>query len=121
MDICANTFTIGNPLRCQGSACVKVMTILHGSAPFLRRCAEGCVPPKGMIAYDRDPLNSTIPLLEPPWPCRIGYQSEFQGILIHSIWVQLRGLELEEAITSLGQMMGWAVGPTGSSSRECAK
>ncbi|RVX11335.1 hypothetical protein CK203_019634 [Vitis vinifera] len=30
-----------------GSACVKVMTTLHGSAPSLRRRAKGCVLPEG--------------------------------------------------------------------------
>ncbi|KAL6311455.1 hypothetical protein AAG906_004458 [Vitis piasezkii] len=55
-------FTIGNPLGCRGSACVEVMTTLHGSAPFFRRCAESCVPSEGMIASARDPLKS-IPLL----------------------------------------------------------
>ncbi|KAL6312554.1 hypothetical protein AAG906_030667 [Vitis piasezkii] len=29
------------------SACVEVMTTLHGSAPSFQRCAKGCVPPKG--------------------------------------------------------------------------
>ncbi|RVW39438.1 hypothetical protein CK203_106566 [Vitis vinifera] len=42
------------PLGCRGSACVEVMTTLHGSAPSLRRRAEGCVPPEGMIASARD-------------------------------------------------------------------
>nr|CAN76697.1 hypothetical protein VITISV_009720 [Vitis vinifera] len=36
-----------NPLGTRGSACVEVMTTLHGSAPSPWRCAEGCVPPKG--------------------------------------------------------------------------
>ena len=44
-----------NPLGCRGSACVEVMTTLHGSAPSLRRRTEGCVPPKGMIASSKDP------------------------------------------------------------------
>ncbi|KAL6314910.1 hypothetical protein AAG906_029129 [Vitis piasezkii] len=44
MDICATR----NPLGCRGSACVEVMTTLHGSAPSLRRCAEGCVPSEGL-------------------------------------------------------------------------
>ncbi|KAL6342204.1 hypothetical protein AAG906_006819 [Vitis piasezkii] len=56
MDIC---FTIGNPLGCRGSACVEVMTTLHGSAPSLRRRAEGCVPSEGMITSARDLLKST--------------------------------------------------------------
>ncbi|RVW19964.1 hypothetical protein CK203_114508 [Vitis vinifera] len=30
----------------RGSACVEVMTTLHGSAPSLRRRAEGCVLPE---------------------------------------------------------------------------
>ncbi|RVW35532.1 hypothetical protein CK203_073886 [Vitis vinifera] len=30
-------------MGCRGSACVEVMTTLHGSAPSLRRRAEGCV------------------------------------------------------------------------------
>ena len=34
-------------------------------APSLQRCAEGCVPPKGMIASTRDLLKSTLILLEP--------------------------------------------------------
>ena len=59
-------FTIGNPLGCRGSACVEVMTTLHGSALSLRRRAEGCVPPEGMIASARDPLKSTHIHLEPP-------------------------------------------------------
>ncbi|RVW25081.1 hypothetical protein CK203_116139 [Vitis vinifera] len=37
---------LGNPLGCRGSACVEVMTTLHGNAPSLRRRAEGCIPPK---------------------------------------------------------------------------
>ena len=47
-------FTIGNPLGCRGSACVDVMSTLHGSAPSLLRRAEGCVPPEGMIVSTRD-------------------------------------------------------------------
>ncbi|RVX21626.1 hypothetical protein CK203_002025 [Vitis vinifera] len=49
----------------RGSACVEVMTTLHGSAPSLRRRAEGCVPPEGMIASARDILKSTLIHLEP--------------------------------------------------------
>ncbi|RVW88953.1 Retrovirus-related Pol polyprotein from transposon 17.6 [Vitis vinifera] len=36
-----------NPLGTRGSACVEVMTTLHGSTPSLWRRAEGCVPPEG--------------------------------------------------------------------------
>nr|CAN66547.1 hypothetical protein VITISV_036484 [Vitis vinifera] len=35
------------PLGTRGSACVEVMTTLHGSTPSPWRCAEGCVPPEG--------------------------------------------------------------------------
>ena len=59
-------FTIENPLGCQGSAYVEVMTTLHGSAPSLRRRAEGCIPLDGMIASVRDLLKSTHINLEPP-------------------------------------------------------
>ena len=59
-------FTIGNPLGCRGSTCVEVMTTLYGSIPSLRRRAEGCVPPEGMIASIRDLLKSTHIHLEPP-------------------------------------------------------
>ena len=53
------SFTIGNPLGYRGSACVEVMTILHGSIPSIRRRVEGCVPLEGTIASARDPLKST--------------------------------------------------------------
>ena len=39
----------------RGSACVEVMTTLHGSASSLRRHAKGYVPLEGMIASARDP------------------------------------------------------------------
>ena len=50
---------LGEPSPCEppgmrGSACVEVMTTLHGSAPSLRRHAKGCVPSKGMITSARD-------------------------------------------------------------------
>ncbi|RVW90508.1 hypothetical protein CK203_031053 [Vitis vinifera] len=35
----------------RGSACVEVMTTLHGSAPSLRRRAEGCVPPEDYLFF----------------------------------------------------------------------
>ena len=59
-------FTIGTPLGCRGGACVDVMTTLHGSVPSLRRRAEGCIPPDGMIASARDLLKSTHIHLELP-------------------------------------------------------
>ncbi|RVW66471.1 hypothetical protein CK203_065758 [Vitis vinifera] len=36
-----------NPLGKRGSACVEVMTTLHGSTPSPWRRVEGCVPPEG--------------------------------------------------------------------------
>ncbi|RVW94291.1 hypothetical protein CK203_037839 [Vitis vinifera] len=95
MDICAiilRDFTVGNPLGCRGSACVEVMTTLHGSAPSFRRCAEGCVPSEGMIASTRDPLKS-ISLL-------------FRATLVLSIdtfglgstsWIRVRGRLIRES------------------------
>ena len=50
----------------RGSACVEVMTTLHGSAPSLWRRVEGCVPSEDMIASTRDLLKSSLILLEPP-------------------------------------------------------
>ena len=50
-------FTIGRPLGCRGSACVEVMTTLHGSTPSLRRRVGGCVPLEGTIAPARDPFK----------------------------------------------------------------
>ncbi|RVW47403.1 hypothetical protein CK203_105889 [Vitis vinifera] len=35
-----------NPLGTRGSACVEVMTTLHGSTPSIWRHAEGCIPPE---------------------------------------------------------------------------
>ena len=54
-------FTIRKPTRMQGSACVRVMTTLHGSTPFLWRCAGVCVLSEGTIIFfsTRDPLKST--------------------------------------------------------------
>ena len=44
---------------------MEVMTTLHGSAPSLRRRAEGCIPSEGMIASVKDLLKTTHILLEP--------------------------------------------------------
>ena len=54
------------PPGMRGSACVEVMTTLHGSAPSLWRRAEGYVPMEGTIASTRDLLKSTHIHLEPP-------------------------------------------------------
>ena len=43
-------FIICCPLGCRGSACVELMTTLHGSSPFLQRRIEDCVPLEGTIA-----------------------------------------------------------------------
>ncbi|RVW77176.1 hypothetical protein CK203_054265 [Vitis vinifera] len=44
---------LGNPLGCRGSACVEVMTTLHGSASSLRRSAEGCVSLEGLVLHSQ--------------------------------------------------------------------
>ncbi|RVX00125.1 hypothetical protein CK203_026581 [Vitis vinifera] len=49
---------IGEPPGMRGSACVEVMTTLHGSASSLRRRAEGCVPPEGSQFRSRLSLES---------------------------------------------------------------
>ncbi|KAL6325739.1 hypothetical protein AAG906_026567 [Vitis piasezkii] len=50
------------PPGMRGSACVEVMTTLHGSAPSLRRRAEGCVP-SGLFVV---PSWSVIPPIVTP-------------------------------------------------------
>ena len=45
------------PPGCRGSACVELMTTLHGSASSLRRRVGGCVPLEGTIAPARDPFK----------------------------------------------------------------
>ena len=62
---------------------MEVMTTLHGSAPFLRRRVEGCIPSEGMIVSARDLLKSTHIRLEPPSPCRLSRRSfDWDALLI---------------------------------------
>ncbi|RVW58595.1 hypothetical protein CK203_114024 [Vitis vinifera] len=68
--VCLFSDRAREPPGMRGSACVEVMTTLHGSAPSLRRRAEGCVSPEGTIASARDPLKSIHIHLEPPSPRR---------------------------------------------------
>ena len=60
-----------NSLRTRESACVEVMTTLHGSTSSPWRRAEGCVPSEGMIAFDKDPLTHPFYLIEPPQSFRL--------------------------------------------------
>ena len=62
---------LGNPLGKRGSACVEVMTTLHGSTPYPWRRVEGCVSPEGTIASTRDPLTHPFYPIEPLQPCRL--------------------------------------------------
>ncbi|RVW44639.1 hypothetical protein CK203_086910 [Vitis vinifera] len=59
---------LGNSLGKRGSACVEVMTTLHGNTSSPWRCAEGCVPSDDTIASARDPLTHLFYLIEPPQP-----------------------------------------------------
>ncbi|RVW84660.1 Retrovirus-related Pol polyprotein from transposon opus [Vitis vinifera] len=65
--------SLGNPLGTRESACVEVMTTLHGSTPSPWRHVEGCIPPEGTIASARDPLTRPFYLIEPFQPCRSIY------------------------------------------------
>ena len=106
-------FTIGNPLGCRGSVCVEVMTTLHGSAPSLQRCAEGCVPSEGTIAFARDFLKSTYIFLEPLWPYRMN--------LDHLIRISSSHVGAHEGLQSL---FGYSLDPMFSllvSSWECSE
>ncbi|RVW62094.1 hypothetical protein CK203_058925 [Vitis vinifera] len=61
-------FLLRNPLGTRGSACVEMMTTLHGSTPSPWRRAEGCVLLEGTIAFARDPLTHPFYSIEPPQP-----------------------------------------------------
>ena len=79
-------FPLRNPLGTRGSACLEVMTTLHGSTLSHWRHAEGCVLPNGTIASARDPLTHPFYLIEPLQPCRLA-QTQFG---FHSyMWVHL--------------------------------
>ncbi|KAL6334023.1 hypothetical protein AAG906_000077 [Vitis piasezkii] len=79
----------------RGSACVEVMTTLHGRAPSLRRCAEGCVPSEGrLIRSDShqssdssvetsDELATTLASIRSSW--RTCSSTGFH-LVLHSIW-----------------------------------
>ncbi|KAL6350389.1 hypothetical protein AAG906_004340 [Vitis piasezkii] len=64
------TSPLRNPLETRGSACVEVLTTLHGNTPSPWRRVEGCVPPEGTIASARDPLTHQFYLVESPQPYR---------------------------------------------------
>ncbi|KAL6347367.1 hypothetical protein AAG906_017106 [Vitis piasezkii] len=78
---------LSNPLGKRGSACVEVMTTLHGSTPFPWRRAKGWVLSKGTIASARDPLTHPFYLLKPLQPCR----SIFVPNLDSPSWTRVRG------------------------------
>ena len=87
-----------NPLGMRGSACVEVMTTLHGSTPSLWRRAEGCVPPEGTIASARDPLTHPSYLIEPPQPCRLAYtQLRFHSYTWVHLWTFRAALVIVES------------------------
>ncbi|RVW61057.1 hypothetical protein CK203_045852 [Vitis vinifera] len=79
---------LGNPLGCRGSACVEVMTTLHGSTPSLRRLAEGCYRQRAPLGF---PSYMWVHL----WTFRA--RLVVIGELIHSTWVQLLGFESDQS------------------------
>ncbi|RVW62780.1 hypothetical protein CK203_058917 [Vitis vinifera] len=74
---------LGNPLGCRGSACVEVMTTLHGSTPSLFEACRWLRTPEGTIASARDLLKSTHIHLEPPSPCRLSRRSSIRTPSLH--------------------------------------
>ncbi|RVW26910.1 hypothetical protein CK203_104176 [Vitis vinifera] len=78
---------LGNPLGKRGSACVEVMTTLHGSILSPWRRAEGYVPSKSTIASTMGPLTRPFYLIEPHQPCR----SVFVPNLHSPLWTKVRG------------------------------
>ncbi|RVW85036.1 hypothetical protein CK203_037649 [Vitis vinifera] len=87
-----------NPLGTRESACVEVMTTLHGSTLSSWRRAEGCVPPEGTITSARDPLTHSFYLIEPPLPCS---WDDFDGAPVASLPTHFRMLKIEK-YTSIG-------------------
>ena len=59
------------PMGTRGSACVEVMTTLHGSSPSPWRRVEGRVLSDGTFISAKDPLTHPFYLIEPPQPCRL--------------------------------------------------
>ncbi|RVW89412.1 hypothetical protein CK203_046868 [Vitis vinifera] len=93
-----------NPQGTQGSACVEVMTILHGSTPSPWRRAEGCVPSKGTIASARDPLTHPIYPIEPPQPFR-SEQRDMDSQIVTIDQFAIAMASIQEAIANFGQMI----------------
>ena len=58
--------SLGNPLEKRRSACVEVITTLHGSTSSPWRHVEGCVLSKDTIAFTRNPLTHPFYLIESP-------------------------------------------------------
>ncbi|RVW73078.1 hypothetical protein CK203_058724 [Vitis vinifera] len=74
---------LGNPLGCRGSACVEVMTTLHGSTPSLFEACRWLRTAEGTIASARDLLKSTHIHLEPPSPCRLSVDPSIRTPSLH--------------------------------------
>ena len=84
----------------QDSACVEVMTTLHGNTSSFRRHAEGCVPQDGTIASARDllkvhpyPFRATFTLQVEPQIIRLG--------LPPYTWVHLRAFRASMVIVRI--------------------
>ncbi|KAL6319137.1 hypothetical protein AAG906_011217 [Vitis piasezkii] len=83
-----------NPLGTRGSACVEVMTTLHGSTLSPWRRAEGCIPLEGTIASARDPLTHSFCLIEPSQPCRAALVTiGFIILFMVSFWCECYSLQ----------------------------
>ncbi|RVW17759.1 hypothetical protein CK203_071829 [Vitis vinifera] len=86
------------PLGCRGSVCVEVMTTLHGSAPSLRRRAEGCVPPEGLPPYTWVHLRAfraSVVISDPVFPLFFSLQLRVLGdrsLFVVPVLVQCPGL-----------------------------
>ena len=87
-------------LGCQDSACVEVMTTLHGSAPSLLRRTEGCIPPEGMIASTKGSFKAH------PYPFRATLTSQVEPQIIRLgltpyMWVHLRAFKASIATVQI--------------------
>ncbi|KAL6324260.1 hypothetical protein AAG906_006533 [Vitis piasezkii] len=64
-----------NPLGIRGSACVEVMTTLHGSTPSPSRRAEGCVSSEDPIKISFLHVGASVDLKVALVTIGIGYPS----------------------------------------------
>ncbi|RVW68221.1 hypothetical protein CK203_064507 [Vitis vinifera] len=105
---------LGNPLGKQGSACVDVMTTLHGSTPSLGRHVEGYILPKEMSWLQLGSVTLSIvsfwsvfvPNLDSPSWTRVRGRQQTQQILPHD------SAQYDHAVPPPPSLSQWVPQPT---------